>query len=63
VLVLHGERDALPSAVALELSALLPRARHILLPNAGHMPFWEAPDPFFHAVDAFLTVPTTGPPR
>jgi pimeloyl-ACP methyl ester carboxylesterase len=62
-LVLHGERDALPATVALELSTLLPRASHTLLPDAGHMPFWEAPAEFFRAVDAFLTVPTTGPPR
>lgn len=62
-LVLHGERDALPAAVALELSRLLPRASHTLLPDAGHMPFWEAPAEFFRAADAFLTVPTTGPPR
>jgi proline iminopeptidase len=62
-LVIHGERDALPAAVALELVELLPRARHALLPNAGHMPFWEAPERFFGVVDAFLAAPTTGPPR
>ena len=62
-LVLHGERDALPSAVALELSELLPNARHALLPDAGHMPFWEAPERFFSVVDAFLAAPSTGPPR
>jgi proline iminopeptidase len=62
-LVIHGERDALPAAVALELAELLPRARHTLLPDAGHMPFWEAPERFFGVVDAYLTAPTTGPPR
>ena len=62
-LVLHGERDALPAAVALELVRLLPRARHALLPDAGHMPFWEAPERFFSVVDAFLAAPSTGPPR
>ncbi|MEP6617795.1 MAG: alpha/beta fold hydrolase [bacterium] len=56
-LVIHGERDALPPSVALELTALLPRARHVLLPNAGHMPFWEAPQRFFAAVSEFLTTP------
>jgi proline iminopeptidase len=53
-LVIHGERDALPVSVALELSALLPRARHVLIPAAGHMPFWEAPVRFFGLVDEFL---------
>jgi proline iminopeptidase len=62
-LVLHGERDALPASVALELSELLPRARHALLPDAGHMPFWEAPVRFFEAAGSFLAAPSTGPPR
>ncbi|MDQ6634144.1 MAG: hypothetical protein M3Z10_05230 [Gemmatimonadota bacterium] len=62
-LVLHGERDALPAAAALELVELLPRARHALLPDAGHMPFREAPERFFGVVDAFLAAPSTGPPR
>jgi proline iminopeptidase len=53
-LVIHGERDALPASVALELSELLPRARHVLIPDAGHMPFWEAPVRFFGLVDDFL---------
>lgn len=61
-LVLHGERDALPAAVALELTELLPRARRVLLPDAGHMLFWEAPERFFTLVDDFLE-PTTGPPQ
>jgi proline iminopeptidase len=62
-LVIHGERDALPAVVALELSELLPRARHVPLPAAGHMPFWEAPERFFDAVGSFLAAPNTGPPR
>jgi pimeloyl-ACP methyl ester carboxylesterase len=62
-LVIHGERDALPAVVARELVELLPRARQILLPNAGHMPFWEAPERFFTVVDEFLAPPSTGPPR
>jgi proline iminopeptidase len=62
-LVLHGEQDALPAAVALELSQLLPRARLALLPDAGHMPFWETPERFFTLVGEFLDAPSTGPPR
>jgi proline iminopeptidase len=62
-LVIHGERDALPAAVALELSELLPRARLALLPDAGHMPFWEAPKRFFDEAGSFLAAPSTGPPR
>ena len=58
-LVLHGQEDALPATVATELSQLLPRARLVLIPHAGHMPFWEAPRRFFSEVDAFLA---TGAP-
>ncbi|HYD53220.1 MAG TPA: alpha/beta hydrolase [Gemmatimonadaceae bacterium] len=53
-LVMHGERDAVPVSVAHELSALLPRARLALVPEAGHMPFWEAPETFFALVESFL---------
>lgn len=61
-LVMHGEQDALPVAVAHELSALLPRASLTFLPDAGHMPFWEAPARFFQDVNSFLTG-AIGPPR
>jgi proline iminopeptidase len=60
VLVIHGEEDLLPPAVARELAGLLPRARLELIPGAGHMPFWEAPAQFFSLVSAFLSEPGTG---
>ena len=62
-LVIHGERDALPAVVALELSELLSRARLALLSDAGHMPFREAPERFLDATGSFLAAPSTGPPR
>ncbi|MCY7380038.1 MAG: alpha/beta hydrolase [Gemmatimonadaceae bacterium] len=62
-LVIHGERDVLPTVVALEGSELLPRARLALLPDAGHMPFREAPERFLDATGSFLAAPSTGPPR
>ena len=61
--VIHGERDALPAVVALELSELLSRARLAILPYAGHMPFWKAPERFLDATGSFLAAPSTGPPR
>lgn len=61
-LVVHGERDALAPDVALELAALLPRASAVLLPDAGHMPFWEAPRPFFSLVGDFLAAGSPAPP-
>jgi pimeloyl-ACP methyl ester carboxylesterase len=62
-LVLHGERDALPVAVAIELAALLPRARLTTIPDAGHMPFWESPERLFPVVSDFLAVGSTSLPR
>lgn len=53
-LVVHGERDLLPASVAHDLAAMIPHARLELLPDSGHMPFWEAPGPFFRAVESFL---------
>ena len=61
-LVLHGEGDALPTSVATELAGVLPRARLSLIPAAGHMPFWEAPQRFFSEVDAFLATGASAPP-
>lgn len=53
-LVIHGVQDLLPARVAHELIALIPRSRLVLVPNSGHMPFWEAPNVFFESVRAFL---------
>ena len=54
-LVIHGERDLVPVNEARETAALLPRARLALIPDAGHMPFWEAPEQFFALVEEFLS--------
>jgi proline iminopeptidase len=62
-LVIHGEDDVLPLAVSVELAALLPRAKRVLVPHSGHMPFWEAPQVFFPAVESFLAAPLSGAVR
>jgi len=56
-LVIHGESDLVPVAVARETVALLGDARLALLPGAGHLPFWETPEPFFSLVEQFLAPP------
>ena len=53
-LVIHGEEDALPLAVSLENSYIIPNARHEAVPASGHMPFWEAPQRFFALIESFL---------
>jgi proline iminopeptidase len=53
-LVLHGEDDALPLAESGADSYIVPNARLVVVPSAGHMPFWEAPAAFFSRVETFL---------
>ena len=53
-LVIHGEQDLLAPSVAEELVGLMRNAKLELIPGAGHMPFWEAPERFFDAVSQFL---------
>jgi proline iminopeptidase len=53
-LVVHGAADVLPLSEAEHTTRFLRRARLVPIADAGHNPFWEAPDAFFHAVDAFL---------
>lgn len=62
-LVIHGEEDALPVSVSTELVEVLPRATRLLVPHSGHMPFWEAPDLLFPAVESFLATPMPGSVR
>jgi proline iminopeptidase len=56
-LVIHGERDLLPVGVACEIVATLGNARLEVIPDAGHMPFWESPELFFTLVESFLSSP------
>lgn len=54
VLVIHGELDPLPVETSRQIAATLSAVSHVVIPDAGHMPFWEAPDVFFPAVESFL---------
>jgi proline iminopeptidase len=60
-LVLHGTDDVLPIAEAERTARHLAAAGVSVtlqpLAGAGHNPFWEAPVPFFTAVESFLTAP------
>jgi pimeloyl-ACP methyl ester carboxylesterase len=54
-LFLRGEHDGLISAGYMEgYAKLLPNARTLTLPNAGHVPHVEQPDAFVSAALAFL---------
>lgn len=54
VLLIHGTEDALPIAEAEASAALIPGARVVAIPEAGHMPFFENPEPTFAAAVAAL---------
>jgi proline iminopeptidase len=56
-LVIHGDRDLLPVSVAREIVATLGNARLEIIPEAGHMPFWESPELFFTLTESFLSTP------
>jgi len=57
-LVMHGEKDLLPVGVACQIVATLRNARLEVIPDAGHMPFWESPELFFTLIESFLSTPT-----
>jgi pimeloyl-ACP methyl ester carboxylesterase len=57
-LVIHGDRDLLPVSVAREIVATLRNARLQIIPDAGHMPFWESPELFFTLIESFLSTPS-----
>ena len=56
-LVIHGEKDLLPVSVAREIVSTLGNARLEIIPDAGHMPFWESPELFFTLIESFLSTP------
>jgi len=64
VLLIHGEADALPIAEAEANATLIPQGRVVRIPEAGHMPFFEHPEPTFAAALDFLaeTDTTSGLP-
>ncbi|WP_416904358.1 alpha/beta fold hydrolase [Micromonospora echinospora] len=54
-LVLAGARDRLvPPTHSAELAGLLPAARFVEVPDAGHYPYLERPDEFHRLVRSFL---------
>ncbi len=53
-LIAQGEDDLIEMSVAESLSKLIPNSELAVIPHAGHMPFWEAPEEFFGRVETFL---------
>jgi len=55
VLVIHGEKDMMPSKVSQEYVDLLPEGQLVIIPGATHFPFLENPEKFAAAVAVFLS--------
>jgi non-heme chloroperoxidase len=53
VLLVNGGRSVVPPEVGVWLEEHLPRARRVLLEEAGHAPFWDDPAGFNSAVREF----------
>jgi proline iminopeptidase len=53
-LVVHGDQDPLPLAGSEEWVRVLPAARLVVIPDAGHYPHAEQPQQFFPPVERFL---------
>ncbi len=54
VLVIHGEKDMMPSKVSQEYVDLFPEGKLSIVPGAAHFPFLEKPDRFATLVGDFL---------
>ena len=54
-LIIHGDHDLLDMSVPESIHALIRGSRISIVHNAGHMPFWEAPEEFFSRVETFLS--------
>jgi non-heme chloroperoxidase len=54
VLVVNGGKSAVPAEVGQWLADALPNGRSIVLPDAGHAPFWDDAPGFNEAVRAFV---------
>jgi len=54
VLLVWGDADRPPPGLVREWTDGLPDARVLVVPDSGHLPFWENPRAFLPAVEAFL---------
>jgi proline iminopeptidase len=58
-LVLHGEHDFVPAALAARVAEAIPTARFTVLPQCGHLAYMEAPDAVVEHLRAlFAAAPT-----
>lgn len=62
-LVIHGEQDLFPAAMARETAGHLgTTAQLLIIPDAGHNPFWEQPSLVFESIESHLNAAERQPP-
>jgi proline iminopeptidase len=54
VLILHGAEDPRPVSATDSLLAALPKARRVVIPGAGHLPWVERPSTVANAIRGFV---------
>lgn len=54
MLIINGERDFFGPRVSARELAAIPNSRVVMIPNAGHFPFVEAPERFANEIAGFL---------
>ncbi len=60
-LVVVGERDVDPcKQIASDIARVVPGARRVVIPGAGHLPCWDAPDAFNQVLLDFLAAQAPG---
>ncbi|HEY9515171.1 MAG TPA: alpha/beta hydrolase [Gemmatimonadaceae bacterium] len=53
-LIFHGREDPIPLSASEEAARNIPNARLVVLDDSGHVPYVEAPDALFGAINSFL---------
>jgi proline iminopeptidase len=53
-LIVHGRHDPIPLASAEAAARVIPGARLVVLEGSGHVPYVEAPEELFAAIEQFL---------
>ena len=61
LLVWGADDVVVPAEIGARMAELLPDARLVLVPGAGHMPMWEAPASFAAAIGPFLAEASHAP--
>jgi pimeloyl-ACP methyl ester carboxylesterase len=54
VLIVHGDRDAIPVAAAEQWRVALPNGQLVVIPGADHFPWLDRPDAFSRILTDFF---------